>query len=262
MLTRNVRIFPALFFILLLASAVSAQQAKELAAKPGEPANEARLTVKMFEVKYANPGQLMPVLQPLASKDATITYNDRLRILTVRDFPENIAAIEAALKTLDKPSARVPGPDVELHIHVLLASSAEGAGKEYPSELQDVLKQLKATLSYKSYYLVTSVVQRVKLGGGVGSSGTALLGPPLSEANTDASYHYAFAQIQLDSESAGSRSLYIHNFGFTLTVGPPLSAQAKIDTDLGLRDGEKVVVGTASMKDKALIVVLSAKVLP
>jgi type II secretory pathway component GspD/PulD (secretin) len=263
MLIRMARILPALFIILLLASVASARQAKIQAARPGEPSTEAGLKAKMFEIKYANPGQLMPVLKTLASKDGTIIYNEKLRILTVRDYPENLAAIEAALRTLDKPGVRATEPDVELHIHVLLASSAEGAGKAYPSELQDVLKQLDATLSYRSYYLVTSIVQRVKLGGeGTSSSGSATLGPPLSEANVVANYQLSIEQIVAGPDSAGGRSLEVRRFAFVFAARPPLGAEGRITTHLGLRDGEKVVVGTASMKDKALIVVLSAKVLP
>jgi hypothetical protein len=37
--------------------------------------------------------------------------------------------------------------------------------------------------------------------------------------------------------------------------------RAKVETALNLRDGEKVVVGTATIRDRALIVVLTAKLL-
>jgi hypothetical protein len=37
--------------------------------------------------------------------------------------------------------------------------------------------------------------------------------------------------------------------------------ETKINTNLSVRDGEKVVVGTASLKDKAVILVLTTKIL-
>jgi hypothetical protein len=36
--------------------------------------------------------------------------------------------------------------------------------------------------------------------------------------------------------------------------------EAEINTGLSLREGEKVVVGTASLKDRAMILVLSARI--
>jgi hypothetical protein len=37
--------------------------------------------------------------------------------------------------------------------------------------------------------------------------------------------------------------------------------KASVRSDVGVRDGEKVVVGTAGLRDKALILVLSAKLI-
>ncbi|HSB09046.1 MAG TPA: secretin N-terminal domain-containing protein, partial [Blastocatellia bacterium] len=106
---------------------------------------------KVFDIKYRDPNSLAAALRPLGSgfKGATISYSDEFKTLTVRDFPENIAAIEDALKRLDTPQP--PQPDVELRVHVLIASNAEGVAGAYPPDLGDAVKQLQATLSYKNY---------------------------------------------------------------------------------------------------------------
>ncbi len=44
-------------------------------------------------------------------------------------------------------------------------------------------------------------------------------------------------------------------------VGGFLEAAAVVRSDVSVRDGEKVVVGTAGLKDKALILVLTAKLI-
>src|SRR5215470_14013339 len=64
-----------------------------------------RFSVKLFEVKHRIPSALRDALWTLGSgaKGADINANNNLNTLTVRDFPENIAAIEEALKRLDVP---------------------------------------------------------------------------------------------------------------------------------------------------------------
>jgi hypothetical protein len=37
--------------------------------------------------------------------------------------------------------------------------------------------------------------------------------------------------------------------------------QARVQTALNLRDGEKVVVGTAALRNRALVIVLTAKLI-
>src|SRR5438128_6735107 len=68
---------------------------------------------KVFDVKYRDPHSLIDALRALGSgfKGATISWSDEFKSLTVRDFPENIAAIEEALKRLDTPQP--PVPDIE-----------------------------------------------------------------------------------------------------------------------------------------------------
>ena len=77
----------------------------------------------------------------------------------MRDFPENIVTMEEAIKRLDTPAT--PRPNVELHMHVLIASNAGGSTADMPAELKDVLTQLRGTLNYRNYELAASIVQRV-----------------------------------------------------------------------------------------------------
>src|SRR6266404_9485291 len=93
---------------------------------------------KVFDVKHREPRVLMDAVRPLGSgfKGATISWSDEFKTLTVRDFPENIASIEEALKRLDTPQPAQP--DVELRMNVLIASNVEGVANQYPNDLGDV----------------------------------------------------------------------------------------------------------------------------
>src|SRR5919199_751777 len=119
---------------------------------------------RIFEIKNRDPNSLLSVIRLLTSgfKGAQASADRNFKTITVRDFPENLAAIEEALRRLDTPET--PRSDIELHIHVLIASQTDGAGDQYPAELRDVIKQLDTTLSYKSYKLIASIVDRVKDG--------------------------------------------------------------------------------------------------
>ena len=69
-----------------------------------------RLAVKLFEIKHRSRNSLANSVKPLGSGagNATIYANEDLKTVTVRDFPENIAAIEEALKRLDVPDEIQP----------------------------------------------------------------------------------------------------------------------------------------------------------
>src|SRR5437868_6514585 len=149
-------------------------------AKEPEYVTEKGFKGKVFEIKHREPISLYRAIYTLGSgyKGATMSYSNEDKIIVVRDFPENITAIEEAIKRLDTPQpAR---PDIELHIHFLLASNIEGSNNQLPSEINEAVKQLRATLAYKNYYLASSIIQRTKDGSrGISGFGNAEVGSPL-----------------------------------------------------------------------------------
>ena len=223
---------------------------------------------KVFELKYRDPLGLAQVIRPLGSgfKGATMAVDREFKTLTVRDFPENIAAIEEAIKRLDTPQA--PRPDIEFSVHVLIASDLVSGSENYPAELGDVVKQLKSALKYKSYTLMTSGIHRAKEGPGeVGNSGVAesKLFSSVPTPPNPIFYEYSLEQISIDSGS-GAPMVQVGSFRFNMRV--PLNMGANVQyqnvgfrSPVGLRQGEKVVVGSTTMGDKGLVVVVSAKLL-
>jgi hypothetical protein len=226
---------------------------------------------KIFDIKNRDPRELVSILQPLGSgfKGATLHPNTEFKTITVRDFPENIATIEEAIKRLDVPPPPKPTqplrpvyPDIEVFAYVLIASNGEGDGAPSPPVLADVIKQLQATLNYKSYQLLTSIVQRTNYENGkIEASGTA----DLPDKSLSGKYALQIAinnpqYRQPDPSQIALSSLLFQMEGFkevdnrTIGVG-----DTKINTRLQVRDGEKVVVGTASLRDKAVILVLTTR---
>ncbi|MEJ7710454.1 MAG: secretin N-terminal domain-containing protein [Pyrinomonadaceae bacterium] len=89
----------------------------------------------MFDVKNRDPQSLVSVLSGLGSGSlgTAMTPNRDFKTLTVRDFPENLASIEEALKRLDTPQAADIG--LEIRIHVFIASNIEGAVNSHPDAI-------------------------------------------------------------------------------------------------------------------------------
>ena len=237
-------------------------QAPSPAAQPRPEDNyvtEKGFKSKVFTITSRDVNQLSSVLKPLLSgfKGAMIVPNSEFKTLTVRDFPENIATVEEAIKRLDMASAA--RPNIELHMHVLFASNSARGNAELPVELRDVLAQLRGTFNYKNYELATSIVQRLtETPRGLRGKGVAEFGGQTGA--TTLPYDYSINNVSLSSNPSSSSTIQINEFAF-VTMAPNGTVSSQIETALNLRDGEKVVVGTATLRDRALIIVLSAKLI-
>jgi hypothetical protein len=219
---------------------------------------------RVFEVKYRDPATLHSVVKLLTSghKGSEVSFNRTLRTLTVRDFPENLASIEEALKRLDTPETAQP--EIELRMHVLIASNEAGSANQYPPDLRDAVGQLQTTLNFKSYHLLTSIIQRAKDRPDYASSivqGEGVAQLILPGENAPRNFHYSFQanSLMLSASPSGVTTVRLGNF--TFTINGKEGDRASIRSDVGVRDGEKVVVGTAGLRDKALILVLTAKLI-
>lgn len=249
-----------LVLTLIIIPAVLAQQPNTTPDKPKEEfVTERQFKSKIFDVKHREPSSIANVLRQLGSgfKGAGISANNEFKTLTVRDFPENLATIEEAIKRLDTPAA--PPSSVQMHMHVLMASNRVGTtpAVEIPGELKDVITELRGTLTYRNYELITSVLQRLtETNRGLHGSGLAQI-PGAQSGVTTARYEYFVTQLSFVPSTSGAQSIQIQDFTFTL-AGEGI--QGRVQTALNLRDGEKVVVGTATINDRALIVVLIPKI--
>ncbi len=260
--------FAAVALVLGFTLALNAQQAAPSPQKTDdEPVIEKNFKGKIFEIKHRDPDGLAKVLRPLGSGfiGAGITPNSEFKTLTVRDFPENVAAIEDALKRLDTPAAAKP--NIDLHMYVLIASNSAGTtNTAVPAELKDVIPQLRTTLSYKSYNVATSIVQRLtETQNRLDGRGTMTIPNPLvADGTLTLPYEYQIKSVSTSNMAgASSPTVQIGNFLFLTgtTSGSTVNNGTQVQTAINLRDGEKVVVGTAALGDRALIIVLTAKLL-
>ncbi|HZT61464.1 MAG TPA: hypothetical protein VFA21_22855 [Pyrinomonadaceae bacterium] len=256
----------ALLLALVCAGAASAQDKSAPKAEEDNYVTSKAFQNRVFEIKNRDPQILARVLMPLTSgfRGAVVSWNEDFHTISVRDFPENIAVIEAAIRRFDTPEASRPG--IEFRVHLLVASNDESAANRYPAELSDVVKQLQSTLGYKNFSVMGSQIILSKEGRGENyNKGVADLrltnDSPASK--NPVFYDYNFNTISLD-RTGGQTRVQIDNFNMDMKVpvslgtGPITYETVGFKNPISLREGENVVVGTTSIADKSVVVVLSA----
>ncbi len=225
---------------LLIFSAVGLAQEKPAR----QPDASEHWPVKMFQVKYADVKQLRDVLNVFG---AFISADTHLKVLTVRAPERILTTIEESIKLLDVPP--VPARDIELTVHLLIASAQAAAGA-LPVELDPAIKQLKAIFNYKGYRLLETLLVRTREDQAADLSGYL----PSIDAHESVVYtfHINSARITADGKD---RVFHINNLQLRIR-------HAGITTDIDVREGQKAVVGKANLEtsDNALILVLTAKV--
>jgi hypothetical protein len=266
MLSVRHRIFLALAIAMLAATPALAQSEQSSPKQEDNFVTQKMFQNRVFDIKNRDPLSLARVLAPLTSgfRGAVVSPNPDFRTISVRDFPENIAVIEEAIRRLDQPEPMRPG--IEFRIHMLVASNDETAANRYPAELADVVKQLQSTLGYKNFSLMGSQIVRSKEGRSENSNrGVADLklvnDTPASK--NPVFYNYNIRSVSFDS-AGGQPRVQIEEFNMDLKVPLSVGGDKIVYESVGfknpvsLREGERVVVGTTSIADKSIIIVLSA----
>lgn len=216
---------------------------------------------QIFEVHHRDPNRLEEVLTALGSgrRGATIDASREFKTLTVRDFPENLVTIEAAIKRLDVPAP--PSSDIELRLFVLLASpSPDGAVGELPAEIRGAAQQLQSAFGYKGFRLLTPIMQRSREGHAPTRSAGEITASGIggsSDQNIGLRYSYEIRTISRTAGPGGANAIDLSGFVFDMAGQ---LGNARIASDLSISPGGQVVVGTASLHRTALILILTASI--
>jgi hypothetical protein len=268
---KQIKLAVIVLCLAMSSTALAQQQTPQSQPSPESPVARAGLRNRVFEVKHRDPENLLSVIRLLGSGmgGANMSVNSEFNTITVRDFPENIATIEEAIRRLDTPAPATPG--IEFHVHILIATNTAAAtASPFPSEVSDVVRQLQSTLNYRNYSLMTSAVLRAKEGAtGTSNKGVAdfRLVTEGAARNSPIFYEYFARQIKIDGTTPNTSTVQIGVFSFNMRIPVEVTAgqiqfeRVGFETPVSMREGEKVVVGTTTMQDKGLIVVLTARII-
>ncbi len=205
---------------------------------------------KLFEIKFAQPSELR---QALSMFRAVLNNGGNSRILAVKAPKEIMPAIEDAIKRFDVPAARQQ--DAELTVWVLMASDQpDGA---LPASLQPITSELKKVLAYKGFQLIDTLIAR-----GGDNRTTILQGVLTSLTNSGRNASYTF-QSQLSADNDGKTALLrLRGMQFRVNIPRPAGAgedQITIATDVEVPQNQQIIVGKASIADRAIILVMTAR---
>jgi hypothetical protein len=182
----------------------------------------------------------------------------------------------------ERPSVPVEHPidvDVEVQLHLLVASNAAESVR-LPELLAAVARDLRPSLPFSNYRLGASFLSRVKNGRPLNTKGVGrslLVTPALESSVLPTFYEIGAGMVNLKTDVSGRAVVQVSGFRFGLRI--PLqsgTSQTKdggyrdstilyepvgITTDLTMREGDPVVVGTldAGRPNETLVLVLVAK---
>lgn len=217
----------------------------ELAENARREAEQRDWVAKIFEIKFADPGQLQ---RALGIFRAQISYTGG-RLLAVRAPKEIMPAIEDAVKRLDVSS---PRKDAELTVFILMASDQPETGT-LPATLQPVVAELRKVLAYKGFQLIDTLIARGGEGRDISLTGAL---PALMSQRQDITAYNFGARLNVESGA-----LRVTNMRFALNLPNPGGGftNVSIGSDVEIQAGQQTVVGKATFVDKAFILVMTAK---
>lgn len=167
--------------------------------------------------------------------------------------------------------------NLETQLYIITGTNDEVADSNLPASLDSVIKQLRATLPFKNYRLASTTINRSKNEGRLELSwvGAPLVSvtesvPPASRSQ------FRVRQIRLTQNAEGQSIVQMTGFAFNASIpipvagavaannpGPPVFNYegTALTTDLSMREGVPVIVGTlnAGPSGDAIILVVSVK---
>lgn len=244
------RLAKRILFGLALAASLAAQTTPPAAPAPA-PSTQPPHLRRVFLLKYADARHVASLLNVFGY---SINADLALHVIAVTAPADGIAAVEDAIKRLDVPAAAPK--DVDLVISMIVASEQSSAGGELPAELQPVATELKKLFPFKSIRLLDTILLRTQPGNRAQANGVVVL--PNYTNGGERPYGFSVYPNSVTEDGNGHliRLEQLH-----LSLQMPGGHEAGIQTEITVREGQRVVVGKSNMgNDQALVLVVTAKV--
>lgn len=178
--------------------------------------------------------------------------------------------------------AQATRPDDEVNLdtqlYLIVATNQEVGNERLPSALDDVLKQLRASLPFKNYRISATLINRVKNDGRLNLKwiGGPLLGSAATTSQTPSFNEFRVNNVKLLRDAEGQPKVRMDGFGFGARIpiqsgtaiasngpaAPIINYESTgLNTDISMREGEPVIVGTLNVgpSGDAIILVMTAK---
>jgi hypothetical protein len=225
---------------------------------------------KVIDVKYADPGVLAKLLGDIEGDvhDRVNAQRDLHAVAIGTYDPSFLKLAEEIIQRYDVPasaSATSRQHGVEIVAHILLAGPKGSSGDALPAGLEPVAKQLRSVFGYTDIRLLDSALILGREAKGAEMSGT--LNGLAEGQKVPIKYQIQIGRISVEPGAKGN-TVALERFRFSALL-PYSTVPDKtefmslgFDTDLNVREEQKVVVGKSHIGETkdALILVLSARV--
>ncbi|HEV7747351.1 MAG TPA: hypothetical protein VGO56_20305 [Pyrinomonadaceae bacterium] len=166
--------------------------------------------------------------------------------------------------------------NLDTQLYLLVGTNQDVDDSKIPAALDAVVKQLRASLPFKNYRLAATLVNRVKDNGRLNLKWIGgPMGPSVATADTTPSFNeFKVNNVKRFKNAANQQLVRMEGFGFGVRIPvttPAIAANGPVpivnyestglNTDISMREGEAVVVGTLNIgpSGDAIILVMSAK---
>jgi len=179
----------------------------------------------------------------------------------------------------DTQVAKDDETNLDTQLYLIVATNQEVDDAKLPASLDLVIRQLRASLPFKNYRLAATLVNRVK---NEGRLNLRWIGGPFATPSGSASAatpsfsDFNIRTVRLVRDSSGQQIVQMSGFSYgariPIQTGTAIASNGPaapiinyeptgLNTDISMREGEPVVVGTlnAGPSGDAIILVVSAK---
>ena len=178
-------------------------------------------------------------------------------------------------------SAAQPKDDetnLDTQLYLVVGTNQDVGDAKMPAALEGIIKQLRASLPFKNYRLATTLINRVKGDGRLSLrwAGAPLMASAAATARTPSFNEFNVQRIRIVDDAEGHKVIRMEGFNFGARIpietysavasnGNPTPIinyeNTGLTTDISMREGEPVVVGTLNVgpSGDAIILVMSAK---
>jgi hypothetical protein len=170
--------------------------------------------------------------------------------------------------------------NLDTQLYLIVGTNQDVSDAKLPVSLDAVIKQLKSSLSFKNYRLVATLLNRVKTDGRLSLK---WIGGPLLESAAETRHTPSFNEfnvravklvdgadgrkvVRMDGFNFGARIPIQTSTGMVASNGAPPAPVVNyentgLNTDISMREGEAVVVGTLNVgpSGDAIILIVSAR---
>jgi len=167
--------------------------------------------------------------------------------------------------------------NLNTQLYLLVATNQDVDDAKLPAALESVVRQLRASLPFKNYRLAATLINRVKNDGRLSLKwiGGPLVPSGAVSNNTPSFNEFRVNNVKLVRNLENQSVVRMEGFGFGVRI-PVMTPSAAangpsapiinyestgLNTDISMREGEAVVVGTLNIgpSGDAIILVMSAK---